>query len=121
MSAARRQQSKPNLSVGQASELVERLFGLPLCRLRPLPSYDDQNFHVQAPAARDGGPGPEYVLKVMNSEDSRNAALLEVQTHAMAFLQRRGLPAQTALPTATTGQLMSLEDIGRAVWFPSFC
>uniref|UniRef100_UPI003AAA318E hydroxylysine kinase n=1 Tax=Centroberyx gerrardi TaxID=166262 RepID=UPI003AAA318E len=96
--------SKPNLSLPQVTEMVKRLFGLTLSQIRPLPSYDDQNFYV---AVAEGG---EYVLKVMNVATSKNLALLEVQTHAMAFLHQRGLPAQTVLPT-TEGQLMSLEEI----------
>ncbi|XP_041648249.1 hydroxylysine kinase-like isoform X2 [Cheilinus undulatus] len=46
----------------------------------------------------------------MNSEDSKNSNLIEMQTYAMSFLQQNGLPAQTALPTSS-GQLTSLEEI----------
>ncbi|XP_040895442.1 hydroxylysine kinase [Toxotes jaculatrix] len=101
MSAKR---AKPNLSQSQASEMVKRLFGLTPLEMRPLPSYDDQNFCV---APVEGG---EYVLKIMNSEDSKNHALMEVQTYAMSFLHQNGLPVQTALPT-TSGELMTLEEI----------
>ncbi|CAM4654029.1 unnamed protein product [Leuciscus chuanchicus] len=45
----------------------------------------------------------------MNSADSHNITLIEVQTHSMTFLHQRGFPAQTVLPTRT-GQLMSLEE-----------
>lgn len=84
--------------------MVKRLFGLTPSLLRQLPSYDDQNYYVSTVE------GSEYVLKIMNSVHSKNATLLEVQTHTMTFLHQHGLPAQTALPT-TTGQLMSLEEI----------
>lgn len=97
--------AKPNFSQSQVVELVKRLYRLTPSEIRPLPSYDDQNFYV---AAVEGG---EYVLKVMNSKDSMNPVLIEVQTYAMSFLHQNGLPAQTALPT-TSGQLMSLEEIG---------
>lgn len=97
--------SKPNLSNAHVSELVRRLYGLSDSEIRPLPSYDDQNFYV---SVKEGG---EYVLKVMNTGDSQNPTLLELQTHAMNFLHSRGLPAQTAIPTKT-GLLMSLEEIG---------
>ncbi|XP_051550496.1 hydroxylysine kinase-like [Myxocyprinus asiaticus] len=97
-------ESKPNLSHSQVTEIVKQLFGLTASIIRPLPSYDDQNFYV---ASSDGG---EFVLKIMNSADSQNFTVLELQTHAMNFLHQRGLPAQTALPTLT-GQLMSLEEI----------
>ncbi|KTF95511.1 hypothetical protein cypCar_00004304 [Cyprinus carpio] len=96
-------ESKPNLSHSQVTETVKRLYGLTASVIRPLPSYDDQNFYV---APSEGG---EYVLKVMNSADSHNITVIELQTHAMNFLNQRGLPAQTALPTLT-GQLMSLEE-----------
>lgn len=104
-SAMPTKESKPNLSHSQVTETVKRLYGLTASVIRPLPSYDDQNFYV---APSEGG---EYVLKVMNSADSHNITVIELQTHAMNFLNQRGLPAQTALPTLT-GQLMSLEAFG---------
>ncbi|KAG1927245.1 hydroxylysine kinase isoform X2 [Pimephales promelas] len=96
-------ESKPNLSDSQVTEIIKRLYGLTVSIIRPLPSYDDQNFYV---APSEGG---EYVLKVMNSADSHNSTVIELQTHSMNFLHQRGLPAQTAFPTLT-GQLMSLEE-----------
>ncbi|KAF4083076.1 hypothetical protein AMELA_G00135840 [Ameiurus melas] len=48
--------------------------------------------------------------QVMNSLDSENLKLLELQTHSMNFLQQNGFPVQTALCTIT-GQMMSLEEI----------
>ena len=98
--------AKPNFSQSQVSEMVKKLFNLTPSEIRSLPSYDDQNFYV---APVEGG---EYVLKIMNSEDSKNSTLIEVQTHAMSSLHQNGLPAQTAVPT-TTGQLMSLEEISK--------
>ncbi|KAM7011964.1 hydroxylysine kinase [Tautogolabrus adspersus] len=98
------QHTKPNFSQHQVAELVKRLFQLTPSEIRSLPSYDDQNFYV---AAVEGG---EYVLKIMNSDDSKNTNLIEVQTYTMSFLNQNGLPAQTALPTIS-GQLMSLEEM----------
>ncbi|KAG7283709.1 hypothetical protein CRUP_020482 [Coryphaenoides rupestris] len=102
---------KPHFSEAQVVEVVQRLYGLRVSTVRPLPSYDDQNFYVAA-AAPEGGGGGEYVLKVMNSVDSENPALIDVQTQAMRFLHDHGFPAQTAVPTAA-GELMSLEQIGK--------
>ncbi|XP_035509996.1 hydroxylysine kinase [Morone saxatilis] len=96
--------AKPNFSQSQVAEIVKRLFRLTASEIRSLPSYDDQNFYV---AAMEGG---EYVLKIMNSEDSKNPMLIEVQTYAMSFLHQNGLPAQTALPN-TSGKLLSLEEM----------
>ncbi|XP_037326356.2 hydroxylysine kinase [Pungitius pungitius] len=96
--------SKPNFSDAQVVEMVTRLFNLMPSEIRSLPSYDDQNLYV---SCVEGG---EYVLKIMNSEDSKNPSMIEVQTYAMSVLHQNGLPAQTALPNAA-GQLMSLEEI----------
>ncbi|KAJ8278839.1 hypothetical protein COCON_G00059050 [Conger conger] len=97
-------EAKPRLSEAQASQLIGRLFGLTVTKSRPLPSYDDQNFHV---VVSEGG---EYILKIMNSVLSEDLDVLELQTYAMSFLHQHGLPAQTALP-CLTGPLMSLENI----------
>uniref|UniRef100_A0A3Q2FWI4 Hydroxylysine kinase n=1 Tax=Cyprinodon variegatus TaxID=28743 RepID=A0A3Q2FWI4_CYPVA len=97
--------AQPNLSQSQVCELMKRLYNLTAAEMRPLPSYDDQNLYV---APCEGG---EFVLKIMNSEHSKNITIIEVQTHAMSFLHQNGLPVQTAVPTAS-GQLMSLEEMG---------
>ncbi|XP_051766488.1 hydroxylysine kinase [Ctenopharyngodon idella] len=96
-------ESKPNLSHSQVMEIIKRVYGLTVSIIRSLPSYDDQNFYV---APSEGG---EYVLKIMNSADSHNITVIELQTHSMNFLHQRGLPVQTTLPTLT-GQLMSVEE-----------
>lgn len=96
--------AKPNFSHSQVVDMVKRLFRLTPSEIRSLPSYDDQNFYV---APVEGG---EYILKIMNSEDSKNPSLIEMQTYAMSVLHKNGLPAPMALPTAS-GQLMSLEEI----------
>ncbi|CAL8253042.1 unnamed protein product [Merluccius merluccius] len=100
------QVSKPHLSEVQALEVVRRLYSLEVSTVRPLPSYDDQNFYVAAAP----GLGGEYLLKVTNAEDSKDTALVGVQTHTMRFLRERGVPTQTAVPTVE-GELMTLQDI----------
>ncbi|KAM4574161.1 hydroxylysine kinase [Fundulus diaphanus] len=96
--------AKPDFSPSQVSEIIKRLYNLTATEIRPLPSYDDQNFYV---APTEGG---EFILKIMNTEDSKNATIIELQTHAMSFLNQNGLPTQAVVPT-TTGQLMSLEEV----------
>ncbi|XP_068176174.1 hydroxylysine kinase-like isoform X2 [Antennarius striatus] len=95
---------QPKFSQSQVVELMKRLYRLTPLEIYSLPSYEDQNFHV---AASEGG---EYILKIMNSKDSKNPALIDVQTSAMSFLHDKGYPTQTALPTIF-GQLMSLEEL----------
>ncbi|XP_068927505.1 hydroxylysine kinase [Petaurus breviceps papuanus] len=103
--------TKPSFSELQASALVESVFGLKVTKIQPLPSYDDQNFHVQVPRATEMSGGPlEYVLKVNNTESSKNSDLVEVQSHIMMFLKAEGFPTATVHPTKG-GSLTSLMSI----------
>ncbi|XP_068882481.1 hydroxylysine kinase isoform X2 [Aphelocoma coerulescens] len=83
--------TKPTLGEKEAAELVDRVFGLKVSWVRPLPSYDDQNFHVRVSAEGTD----EYVLKITNSEDSQEPDLIEAQTQAMMFLSAEGFPSAT--------------------------
>ncbi|NXA09787.1 HYKK kinase, partial [Sapayoa aenigma] len=99
--------TKPALGEKEAAELVDRVFGLKVSWLRPLPSYDDQNFHVGVSTKH--GAADEYVLKITNSGDSREPELIEVQTRAMMFLGAEGFPSATPCLTKD-GTIMSLES-----------
>ncbi|NXJ73805.1 HYKK kinase, partial [Trogon melanurus] len=104
--------TKPALGEKEATELVDRVFGLKVSWIRPLPSYDDQNFHVRV--ARNKGVvegADEYVLKITNSEDSQKPDLIEVQTQATMFLSAEGFPSATPCLTKD-GKIMSLESGG---------
>ncbi|NWI62644.1 HYKK kinase, partial [Todus mexicanus] len=101
--------TKPAFDEKEVTELVDRVFGLKVSWIRPLPSYDDQNFHVCV--SRDRGvaeSADEYVLKITNSEDSQEPDLIEVQTQAMMFLSAEGFPSATPYLTKD-GNIMSLE------------
>ncbi|NXU43105.1 HYKK kinase, partial [Drymodes brunneopygia] len=97
--------TKPALGEREAAELVDRVFGLKVSWIRPLPSYDDQNFHVCVSA--EGA--DEYVLKITNSGDSQEPDLIEAQTQAMMFLSAEGFPSATPCLTKA-GTIMSLES-----------
>ncbi|XP_059227350.1 hydroxylysine kinase isoform X2 [Mustela nigripes] len=103
--------AKPTFSDAQASALVESLFGLKVSKIRPLPSYDDQNFHVYISSAKDAADEPtEYVLKISNAESSRSPELIEVQSHVSMFLRAAGFPTASVHPTAG-GHLSSLVSV----------
>lgn len=91
-------------SIAQATDILKRLYDLTTSEIHSLPSYEDQNFYVSSDN------GKEYVLKIMNSGDSKNPSLIEMQTYAMSYLHQNGIPAQTATP-AVSGQLMSAEEL----------
>ncbi|XP_070809715.1 hydroxylysine kinase [Pituophis catenifer annectens] len=102
---------KPTFTEKQAAELVRRIFGLEVSQLRPLPSYDDQNFHVSAASFPGKGESAgDFVLKIINAEDSQNSDLVEVQTHIMMFLNGEGFPV--AMPRLTRdGKVLFLETV----------
>ncbi|XP_029808396.1 hydroxylysine kinase [Suricata suricatta] len=92
--------TKPAFSETQASALVESVFGLKVSTVRPLPSYDDQNFHVHVSRTRDTADGPtEYVLKISNTESSKTPELIEVQSHIIMFLGAAGFPTASVCRT----------------------
>ncbi|EMP27746.1 Iron-responsive element-binding protein 2, partial [Chelonia mydas] len=102
---------KPAFSEKEATELVERVFGLKVSVIRSLPSYTDQNFHVHV--SRSEGTADcadKYVLKITNCEDSQNPELIEVQTQIMIFLNVEGFPSATPHLTKD-GNIMSLESL----------
>lgn len=99
---------KPKLTLQQAADMVLKLYGVRVTKISTLPSYIDQNILVV------DGDGTKYVLKIMNSEDSKHPAQLAMQTLAMSLLQQHGVPTQMVVPT-TTGELMNLEEIGKRI------
>lgn len=110
--------TKPALSEKEATELVDRVFGLKVSWIRPLPSYDDQNFHVRVSRSKGAAEGAdEYVLKITNSEDSQEPDLIEAQTQAMMFLSAEGFPSATPHLTKD-GNIMSLESGGEQLRAP---
>uniref|UniRef100_UPI00398E5EE7 hydroxylysine kinase-like n=1 Tax=Pristiophorus japonicus TaxID=55135 RepID=UPI00398E5EE7 len=102
---------KPSLNEAQAGELVGRLYGLKVSSVQPMPSYDDQNFHIQVSETQGSGDrSKSYVLKVLNTAESKDADLVEGQTRIMMFLSKKGFPSPTPIPTID-GRIMSLETI----------
>lgn len=101
---------RPALTLQKAADLTLKLYGVMVTEITSLPSYIDQNFLVVDKE------GTKYVLKILNSEQSKNSTLVGVQTFAMSFLRQHGVPAQKTVST-TTGQLMSMEEIGNSQGF----
>lgn len=118
MSSVEEQQSqaftKPTFSEAQACALVESVFGLKVSKIQPLPSYDDQNFHICISRAEDTTDGAaEYVLKVSNTESSKTPDLIEVQSHIILFLRAAGFPTASVCRTKADN-LTSLVSVGKS-------
>ncbi|XP_036211150.1 hydroxylysine kinase [Myotis myotis] len=96
--------AKPALSEAQACAVVESEFGFQVSEIQPLPSYDDQNFRVRVSRPGDAAGGPtEYVLKISNTESSKNPDLIEVQSHVAVFLYEAGFPTASVCRTRDGG------------------
>ncbi|XP_040825466.1 hydroxylysine kinase [Ochotona curzoniae] len=103
--------AKPAFTEAQASALLESVFGLRVTKIRPLPSYDDQNFYVDASGAEETSDGPaQYVLKISNAEASKNPDLIEVQTQIITFLKAAGFPTASVC-RSKTGSTTSTVDV----------
>uniref|UniRef100_A0A2K5CB82 Hydroxylysine kinase n=2 Tax=Aotus nancymaae TaxID=37293 RepID=A0A2K5CB82_AOTNA len=102
--------SKPTFSEEQASALMESVFGLKVSKVQPLPSYDDQNFHVYITKTKDGP--TEYILKISNTKTSKNPDLIEVQNHIVMFLKAAGFPTASVCRTKgdNTTSLVSVDS-----------
>ncbi|GAB1294233.1 Hydroxylysine kinase [Apodemus speciosus] len=108
--------AKPTFTEAQASALVESVFGFKVFKIQPLPSYDDQNFHVHVSRSKETTDDTgEYVLKISNTESSQTPDLIEVQNHIILFLRAAGFPTASVCRTKgdNTISLISIVMIGR--------
>lgn len=83
---------KPIIDVAECKILVEVLYGLESTSITELNGYDDKNYRVlvhHANVKNDNIKGvckDGYVLKVMNSLDSKKISFVEAQNDLMLFL-----------------------------------
>lgn len=90
------QDIKPKLDENIAIELVRRLYGFNVKKITELNAYDDKNYHVICEQSHEN---PHvlnihehgYVLKILNSLDSRNVELVQGQNDMMLFLRQRDI------------------------------
>ncbi|KAK7792468.1 hypothetical protein R5R35_013860 [Gryllus longicercus] len=104
---------RPPLGLAEAARLASALYGLPRdLRVRQLNAYDDRNFHLQVPGEVKPSNFWEhgYVLKVLNSLDSKNPERIEAQNEIMTYLGSKGITC--TLPVQNIyGNYYSLEKI----------
>ena len=82
---------KPSLTVEDCKKLVDQLYGFKVRDVEELQGYDDRNFKIMADEhyenknvksiCKDG-----YVLKVLNSMDSKELEYIEAQNELMLHL-----------------------------------
>ncbi|XP_076460336.1 hydroxylysine kinase-like isoform X2 [Babylonia areolata] len=112
---------RPEMSEDTVRTLVRDLYGLHVLSCRELDSYDDRNFHVRVEAGRPeavrnahlGEVWPHgYVLKVLNSLDSRRPEVIEAKTAMTLAAAEQGFPSPRPVP-AVSGQLHVLQPLVR--------
>lgn len=109
------QHIRPPVTEETAVALLEQLYGMRAASVRELNSYDDRNYHVVC----DGTPANPhainvertgYVLKVINSLDSRKTDVIEAQTELMIFLNQRNVCCSLPVKNVS-GAYFSLETL----------
>ncbi|XP_011138439.1 hydroxylysine kinase [Harpegnathos saltator] len=109
------QRIRPPVTEEIAAGLLERLYGMRATSVRELDAYDDRNYHVlcEETHANPHVASPEkagYVLKVINSLDSRKTGVIEAQNELMIFLNQRDICC--SLPVKNlNGAYFSLEKL----------
>lgn len=87
---------KPRMTKEDAAVLLKEVFGLEGGTITELDGYDDLNYHCLSPKMNKNPNIKEiwrhgYVLKVMNSLDSKNVPLTEAQIEIILFLSKFSL------------------------------
>ncbi|XP_077985933.1 hydroxylysine kinase-like [Glandiceps talaboti] len=100
---------KPSLTIDDARYLAETLYCIPIYTIKPLTSYNDQNFYI---VAKDTNSDKlkEYNFKILNATDSSNTKLMEAQIEVLLFLNKKGIscPKPIQLPN---GEYMTYEKL----------
>ncbi|KAB0799254.1 hypothetical protein PPYR_07134 [Photinus pyralis] len=78
------------VTIGEIYEILKNLYGIVPKSLIELNGYDDKNYKVVVHNPNSNN-DDQYVLKLMNSWDSQNVALVEGQNSIMLFLNSNGI------------------------------
>ncbi|MBP7693335.1 MAG: phosphotransferase, partial [Anaerolineales bacterium] len=100
----------PTFSAAEARALVADHYGFPPAALKPLASFQDQNFRVTDAAGR------QFVLKIANAHETR--ATLDLQNQAMAHVAARApdFPTPRVVPARDGAGLIPAEHAGERHW-----
>uniref|UniRef100_A0A1B6KNZ1 Hydroxylysine kinase n=1 Tax=Graphocephala atropunctata TaxID=36148 RepID=A0A1B6KNZ1_9HEMI len=90
------EQIKPQIDLQGAVQLAERLYGISVEAARELDGYDDKNYHLKVTNPPTNKYLTQlwphgYVLKIMNSSDSKKLDCVEAQCEVMIHLDRHGI------------------------------
>lgn len=61
--------TRPEFTENDVLRYLKELFGITNAKIKPLPSYVDQNFYVSTPE------GHEYVFKISNMQEDKGISI----------------------------------------------
>lgn len=109
------QRIRPPMTEKIAIDLLKQLYGLRATNVRELDAYDDRNYfmlcdetHANPHITSTEKTG--YVLKVINSLDSRKTDVLEAQTELLIFLNQHNICCPLPIKNIS-GAYFSLENL----------
>lgn len=88
---------KPTVSKDDCRRMFFRLYGLQSCYFEELNGYDDKNFKITVDLSTNGNQhiknisATGYVLKILNSLDSRKEDFIEGQNSLLKYLANNGV------------------------------
>lgn len=80
---------RPKLTLKDAEELATNVYGFRCESICELDGYDDRNFKVTVKSNqgyRGNSDGDQYVLKILNSLDSKKVDFIEGQNELLLYL-----------------------------------
>ncbi|XP_053627915.2 hydroxylysine kinase-like [Cherax quadricarinatus] len=86
---------RPFVKLGDVPAIVKKIYGLTTLSVKELSSYNDKNFYIQVKSTINNPHIKElcpsgYVLKIVNSLDSKSENFIKAQNQMMFFLHARG-------------------------------
>ncbi|KAK6189101.1 hypothetical protein SNE40_005142 [Patella caerulea] len=106
---------KPVVPDGTVEELLEGVYGLKVLTVKSINGYDDCNYAITVDGNYDNKYIKQlwphgYILKIINTLDSKRPKMHEAQFLLMDHLRKGGIPTQKPVPDKN-GELMSCQKI----------
>ncbi|XP_050396691.1 hydroxylysine kinase [Patella vulgata] len=107
--------TKPMVPEGTVEELLERVYGLKVVKVKSLNSYDDCNYAITVDENYDNKYIKQlwphgYLLKIVNTMDSKRPKMHEALNLVMDYVRKRDVPTQEPIP-GKNGEVISYQKI----------
>ncbi|KAK3095776.1 hypothetical protein FSP39_018921 [Pinctada imbricata] len=104
---------RPDLDHNKVTELARELYGLDVAEVKELNSYDDKNFWIRVVHSNTSNleevSSDGYVLKVLNSLDSKYTDAVEAQNEMILLVHDSGVPTPRPLKNKSNQYLSVVE------------